>query len=847
MTRFTRAGAVVSRTLAGLAVLIALFLLAGICEYHAYLAPPETPDVDGPVGLQPAPAHRAVLFIVDAFHPEHAFDPAVMPNVVELATDGASGLVRTGPVSLTGPCVFSLMTGRPGNLVQGVFNFHHRAEVGPSLPRAVVRGGRRIVLAGDKAWVQQFGWLAEADDEFPVPEHGATLDPAVQESDRSAAQFVLGRMSDEHVGLLVVHVGSADAVGHVATPYSDAYVAQLRFIDGLIGEVAHAARTRDTILLVTGDHGLGARGSHGGAEEEARITPYVLVGSGVTKGVRRNIAQTAIAPTLAVLLGLPLPVVSEYPPLTDLIDASPDAEQQLLTAYLAAMSAAARSVAHDAASDVPEGAVDRGDDSWLNAALFDAGGSRRGMRSLAPAVTLAAVLAALAACDAPAIAAAGSLGGQALIALGPPLALAAAGSVLLPRWVGANFPFVGVGLAMGLGSTFLIALGACVILWCAPVRRAVRGFETAGFFAAQTVLGVPLLASQWRSPAPAFELLMMAALVVLAVLSRRRMGRWVLGLAVLPLGVACLYHAPATHGAIPQWTYLGPLTAAAIALAVRNLRGLGRTACLSSSGCVAIVFATAWLWRMQPAPTAATLALGAFAVTVAAAVVVAEPEAAATLLVAGSGALFLMMADLGREALVFLVTTCGALLALRMRLDLTRTSVLYGAAGFAVLLRLCLFFQLGDEYLLSGINTAPGFRLVEFGMPLGTVVALLVLKYSLPWLVILAVGLPSMIRSGVPVARSLCSLVALGYLARLAVVGAAAEPLHVITDGVKGLVGLFCISWAEFVTFAVAATLTMTVVAVGDARRRSSTVPPESSSGRERRRRLRAASQGAAA
>src|SRR5205823_6546262 len=105
----------------------------------------------------------------------------------------------------------------------------------------------------------------------------------------------------------------------------------------------------------------------------------------------------------------------------------------------------------------------------------------------------------------------------------------------------------------------------------------------------------------------------------------------------------------------------------------------------------------------------------------------------------------------------------------------------------------------------SSIRTAPGFRLVDFGLPLGTVAALLILKYALPWLVILGAALPSLIRAGRPVVCHAIDLIMLGYAARFAVVAAVIDPLRRLPNGLDGIVGMFCVTWAEFLTFTVAA------------------------------------------
>ena len=80
-------------------------------------------SLSGTMAISETTLKDTVLFLIDALTPAHAFDPAIMPNLAALAQRGASGHVHTGPVTTTAPCIFSLMTGRPGSLVQAIFNF----------------------------------------------------------------------------------------------------------------------------------------------------------------------------------------------------------------------------------------------------------------------------------------------------------------------------------------------------------------------------------------------------------------------------------------------------------------------------------------------------------------------------------------------------------------------------------------------------------------------------------------------------------------------------------------------------------------------------------------------------
>ena len=59
--------------------------------------------------------------------------------------------------------------------------------------------------------------------------------------------------------------------------------------------------------------------------------------------------------------------------------------------------------------------------------------------------------------------------------------------------------------------------------------------------------------------------------------------------------------------------------------------------------------------------------------------------------------------------------------------------------------------------------------------------------------------------------RHAIDVLTIAYVARFAVVAALVDPFHVLPNGMEGLVSVFSISWAELITFAVAASLTVLV------------------------------------
>lgn len=106
--------------------------------------------------------------------------------------------------------------------------------------------------------------------------------------------------------LLFLHLDDLDHAGHNSEWHSEAYFAELEFIDGLIGKVMDAVDLRKTNLLLVADHG-GVGKKHGGLTMVELEVPWVAAGPGV--GKRGEFAKTApvasldTAPTVAALLG----------------------------------------------------------------------------------------------------------------------------------------------------------------------------------------------------------------------------------------------------------------------------------------------------------------------------------------------------------------------------------------------------------------------------------------------------------------------------------------------------------------------------------------------------------------
>lgn len=795
------------RVMLRIVALIGVFLATGFFVYRAYLSAPEDLTAVSHPSQHAALASRAVIVIIDGFHPERAFDPAVMPVFSELATRGASGIAKTNPITMTGPSIYSLMTGRPASLAQAIMNFSSPETRVDSLLSLVAAGGGKIVLAGDPSWHKQFGWLVPQQDRYQSREPGITTDPWINDNDRRAVEFLRMKLFDPAYVLAIVHLNSVDAVGHRVTPFAPRYFEQLMFVDSLLQRVTSAIDFSNTVLLVTGDHGLAARGTHGG-EEEARFTPYVLAGSGVRRGVKADLPQNALTTTLGELLGLPILAVSQHPPSSDLLAVSEQTALSMSREYLERKLDVVRRVG------VPSGWYGSLDDpdanQRLNEVLFGTNDSRLMLRLLAALTAVGGLIAAavMVRGATPSQVARPPLLGHLVASASVPLAIMAFGTTFMA--MRSRFPYPSGVIATGLAGLLLLSMvGIVVVLyWC---RRSLGRWHLSLFFCALMLLSAPLVISVWIRVDTFFVIVLVAlcgVAVAFSCATNRKEAMPLAGLlAVTGFG---LYGngLPAAIGAADL--VLLSLCGALVWLGLANLRRDDSIQARLGRASLCGILLAAGLQRLLGGSVPLMLVLGLFLLlTVLAYLARCDGVRAATLLITGTAGQFLPLANSDHEAMVFLASAIVALLVSRLSINLMRPELLYTAAGLAIVFRTCLFFALGDYYLISSIRTAPGFLLIDWGFPFITAVGLLVLKYTLPWLLILAMAFNSLQQGSHSAVRYFVQLLALGYVARFAVVAAVLEPFRNLPNGIESLVGVFCISWAEFITFAIAAWIAL--------------------------------------
>ncbi|CCG09468.1 alkaline phosphatase family protein [Pararhodospirillum photometricum] len=115
--------------------------------------------------------------------------------------------------------------------------------------------------------------------------------------------------------IMLVHPMGCDVHGHrhggTSLPYRRAAAAQ----DELLGQFVPLWQAQGFRVLVTADHGMDDEGHHGGTAEAARLVPCYDLAPDAGPSSPDLQEQTALAPTVLRLLGLPVPPGMTTPPL----------------------------------------------------------------------------------------------------------------------------------------------------------------------------------------------------------------------------------------------------------------------------------------------------------------------------------------------------------------------------------------------------------------------------------------------------------------------------------------------------------------------------------------------------
>lgn len=297
-------------------LLLALSLLPFLLPMADAIPKPTTPSE---MGVSARAHNRVVLMIVDGLGYRRAVDPSLMPHL--------SARLR---VSAAGTALASFPTITPSGLRAIIAG--HRTASEPQMPTGIRTSSEsdsilaRAAKAGLNCFVVgQFSW----EPLFPSA-HGAQLTTIAhggievrydhdkiedmsrydEEVLRAAEPVVSGQRG--RWDLLVLHLFESDVIGHALGTATGVYPAHLRWLDQRIEQFSRRVEeSGPTTFLLLADHGQADDGTHGGLTNVERQVPFVLWGAGVKPGKLGTFPLYDAAPTVAALLGVPPPALTE--------------------------------------------------------------------------------------------------------------------------------------------------------------------------------------------------------------------------------------------------------------------------------------------------------------------------------------------------------------------------------------------------------------------------------------------------------------------------------------------------------------------------------------------------------
>ena len=273
-------------------------------------------------------SNRVVVVVVDGLRVDTSHR---LPAFEALRQQGADLTAWSGLPSISWPGYTVLGTGVYPDLSGVASNWYEGAVRVDSLFARAQEAGRLTALVTMRGWDDLYGpWV---DHVYTTPWSASGHDPEEMAWTTAALGTEARRVLQEtDTALLYLHFGETDEAGHAYGGDSPEYLAAALRVDAEIAALASLLDWNTDTLILTADHGMSDRqghlismgGGHGGGEVVVRQVPLVVAGRGIAPGVYPESGQADIVPTIAVLLGLPIPVHSQGRTLLDILVLAPE-------------------------------------------------------------------------------------------------------------------------------------------------------------------------------------------------------------------------------------------------------------------------------------------------------------------------------------------------------------------------------------------------------------------------------------------------------------------------------------------------------------------------------------------
>ncbi|KAK5061599.1 hypothetical protein LTR84_008143 [Exophiala bonariae] len=276
-----------------------------------------------------APFDRVIFMVVDALRSDFVFGNSSGFQFTQSLIRNGAAIPFTGhasPPTITMPRVKAITTGSVPSFVDLVLNFAESDTTSTLkdqdswLAQIRAKGGK-LVMYGDDTWLRLFPGFFERSDgttsffvsDFTEVDNNVTrhIDPELDKDDWSA---------------MTLHFLGLDHIGHKTGPKGPNMPEKQSEMDGIIKDIYTAmerkSHLQSCVLVLLGDHGMNEGGNHGASSAGEVSTALTFISpkfktafEGQTSPIMDavdyrfydTVQQSDIAPTLAALLGFPVP------------------------------------------------------------------------------------------------------------------------------------------------------------------------------------------------------------------------------------------------------------------------------------------------------------------------------------------------------------------------------------------------------------------------------------------------------------------------------------------------------------------------------------------------------------
>ncbi|OJD12597.1 hypothetical protein AJ78_06840 [Emergomyces pasteurianus Ep9510] len=280
-----------------------------------------------------APFNRVIFMVVDALRSDFVYSKRSGFTFTQGLIQSGAALPFTahaGAPTVTMPRVKAITTGSVPSFLDVILNL---AESDTSstliyqdtwLAQLKARQRGRLVMYGDDTWLKLFPGFFDR--------HDGTTSFFVSdfvEVDNNVTRHVPEELLMDDWSAMIMHYLGLDHIGHKSGPNSVHMIPKQKEMDSIVREIYNAIESQEhlfsTLLVLCGDHGMNDAGNHGGASPGETSPALVFISPKIrqlkSQGTSleppsgdfkyyQQVEQSDIAPTLAGLLGFPVPLNS---------------------------------------------------------------------------------------------------------------------------------------------------------------------------------------------------------------------------------------------------------------------------------------------------------------------------------------------------------------------------------------------------------------------------------------------------------------------------------------------------------------------------------------------------------